>query len=128
MLEKEIENSLRLKMSESGWVHCKNWGSMANFGRPDLYACHPDHGQWWIEMKKPGGKLGAKQFAWMMKFAKVGCPILVWDNDDLDALVKVMRHGRHGLPQWEPWMTAKQKREAATGRTSLDDALEEWGS
>lgn len=128
MTEKEIETRLRNALEANGWTVAKNHGSLANFGRPDLYCSHVKHGQWWIEMKKPGGKLGAKQFAWMMKFTKAGCPILVWDNDDLDALLKVIQSGSHGLSQWQPWMTAKQKREARTGRTSLDDALEQWGS
>ena len=128
MIEKEIETSLRRALEADGWTTEKNHGSLANFGRPDLHVSHPDWGEWWIEMKKPGGKLGSKQFAWMLKWDGTGVRILVYDEPTPDTLYRLMRAESYGLEQWQPWMTAKQKREARTGRTSLDDALDYWGS
>ena len=129
--EKQIEDSFRRKLISEGWTVEKNHGSLANFGRPDLHLAHANHGEWWIEMKKPGGKLGSKQFAWMMKWQGT-IRILVWDTDDVEAFHKQIRPRRggknYGITQWQPWMTAKQKREAKTGRTSLDDALEEFSA
>jgi hypothetical protein len=125
--EKNIEDSLRAKLAQKGWVVEKNHGSLANFGRPDLHIAHAKYGEIWVEMKKPGGKLGAKQFAWMMKWQGV-IRILVWENDDVTKFHRQILKGKSGIIQWQPWMTVRQRREARTGRTSLDDALEEFSA
>lgn len=129
MLEKDIEAQARKNLERNGWVVEKNHQTMMNFGRPDLHAAHPTLGEWWIEMKKPGGKLGQKQWKWMLRWHKV-CNIIVCDDVNPEAIIREWDQScdrRAGpLNQWQPWMTGEQKREARTGRTSLDDAMDDW--
>ena len=127
MTEKQIENDFRKALRQSGWIEEKNHGSIAQFGRPDLHVGHQQHGECWIEMKRPGGKLGSKQFTWMLKWHQVA-RVLVMDSADVALLERLLKQGSHGPPQWSPWMTAKQKRELRTGRSSLSGALEAWSA
>ena len=70
----------------------------------------------------------------MLKWHRVSNIIVCDDPDQVEGLLMKWM----GLPelmgckpgpedQWQPWMTDAQKREVQTGRTSLDDALDDWG-
>lgn len=49
------------KLKEWGYHVEKTHGSMFQQGWPDLYCIHPAFGQFWIELKIPGGRLRTSQ-------------------------------------------------------------------
>lgn len=76
--------ALRRSMHALGWktfrIGASKYGAT---GLPDLYCVHPKHGQRWIEMKSPTGKLTKRQQSVCVEFsnAKVGVWVLVNEND-----------------------------------------------
>lgn len=54
MLEKEIRRRLCVNLEATGWLVELTHGSRYQTGFPDLFCAHPDHGQRWIDTKRPG--------------------------------------------------------------------------
>lgn len=141
MKEKEIEDRIRAVLTAQGWTVEKNHQTTLNSGRPDLHVGHPTWGEAWVEVKRPGGKLGARQFDWMVKWLPVSTIIVCQDESlVLGAIYEWHRtEGSGGFPssypyswggmrwrQWLPWCTKSQKARLG-GADPLADALAAFG-
>lgn len=82
--EKEslIQKRLIDNLKASGWLVVKIWGNQFNAGLPDLFMTHPEHGQRWVEVKKPTGRLTKAQRSRFPKLVAAGLPIWVATSDD----------------------------------------------
>ena len=104
-LEKSIEKKIRRKLEADGWGTWKTHGSRFQAGFPDLYCLHLEHGQRWIEVKRPGhrGKLTSAQVALFERWAEKGMGIWILTDKSLTGLLD-------GPPNWRDFLTAKQSR------------------
>ena len=59
------------------WVVKQTEGTILSHGWPDLYVAHVRHGQRWIEMKVPGGKLRETQIRFITDFELAGVGVWV---------------------------------------------------
>ena len=80
--EKKCQDKLVSFLSLKGWHIEKLHGGMYQQGFPDLYALHPVHGDRWIEMKAPGGKLRKTQIAKFGKWYKYGKQVYVLEGPE----------------------------------------------
>lgn len=78
--EKKISDALREYMHTRGWWTEKMPGSKFKSGIPDIYACHLEFGQKWIETKVPLGKLRPTQIYRFTKWSEHGVGIWVIMN------------------------------------------------
>lgn len=51
--EKQIENAVRLFLSDRGWLVEKTHSTAYSSGWPDLYLFHREHGHRWVDIKVP---------------------------------------------------------------------------
>ncbi len=51
--ERDIQEALKVELTQHGWYVYETFGSIYQSGWPDLYACHYDFGARWIEVKNP---------------------------------------------------------------------------
>lgn len=85
-------------MTRNGWLVEKSHGSRFQAGWPDLLAMHVEHGQRWIEVKRPkAGRLTRAQRKNFARWTAHGARI--WILDDEKGLESVLS----GEPNWETW-------------------------
>lgn len=77
--EEKIQNKIRAKMEEEGWLTEKMHGNKFQSGIPDLYCYHPEHGHKWVEVKTAKGYLTSAQGA---KFKN-------WEKYDLGVYILI---------------------------------------
>ena len=91
MRESEIERYFDWAMQVQ--LHGKTWKftSPSNRGVADRIACLPDGSTWFVELKKPGGRLSALQklFADDMSRLHQNYAVL-WNKEQIDAFVKAL--------------------------------------
>ena len=68
-------------MRARGWWCKKIHGGKFQSGLPDLYCCHPQYGQRWIEMKAPGGKLRSSQVQNFGEMKRHGVDVFVLESE-----------------------------------------------
>jgi hypothetical protein len=51
--EAPIKDAIKLYMEKLGWYVIVTHGNAFQSGLPDLYCCHLQHGQRWVEVKNP---------------------------------------------------------------------------
>lgn len=51
--EAEIQAALIQELEKRGWIVKSTHGNLYQSGFPDLFATHKQHGQRWIEVKRP---------------------------------------------------------------------------
>ena len=87
MKESEIERYFVWAVQKAGG---KTWKftSPANRGVADRIACFPDGKTWFVELKRPGGRLSALQaiFADDMAALKQNYALL-WSKEEVDAFI-----------------------------------------
>lgn len=85
MTEKEIESYFVKRVKALGGKAYK-FRSVTQRGVADRIACMPNGEAWFVELKKPGGKLSALQqiFAEEMEHTKQHYTCL-WSKEDVDA-------------------------------------------
>lgn len=77
-LEKDHYRDLKKFMEARGWLVEKVTASAYLIGWPDVFACHREFGQRWIEMKRPNvGRLNDDQRRVFMKWHNAGVRIWV---------------------------------------------------
>lgn len=54
-LESVIQDEITEFLETRGWHVMSTHGNIHQEGFPDLYCTHPDHGQRWVEVKRPTG-------------------------------------------------------------------------
>lgn len=76
-------------MVSKGWVCDKIGGGKYTVGWPDYWCWHPVHGERWVEMKAPGGKLRPSQIKRFSRWAKKGILVFICTDDtDYEKLFK----------------------------------------
>lgn len=85
MTEKEIETYFVKRVRELGGFAYK-FRSVAQRGVADRIACLPNGETWFVELKKPGGRLSALQevFAEQMEQTQQNYDVL-WSKESVDA-------------------------------------------
>lgn len=84
MLEKDVEAYLRKKVKAMGGRAYK-WVSPGNAGVPDRIVVLPNGKVWFIELKRPGGKLSALQLAQIRLLAKLGQNVcVIYTKEEVD--------------------------------------------
>ena len=53
--EREIQEALKLELTDKGWYCLETRSSIYQYGLPDLYCCHREFGSRWIEVKTTKG-------------------------------------------------------------------------
>lgn len=82
-LEKDHWAELKRLMESRDWLVMKVTGSMYMVGWPDVWACHKEFGQRWIETKRPvSGKLNDDQRRVFMKMHNHGAGIWILETKD----------------------------------------------
>lgn len=88
--ETTILRDIRTVLRAHGWYvvrHQQGLGSQK--GIPDLSACSPTGVHWWIEVKKPGGRLSADQERFRDEIlSRHGNWLLARSLDDIEPLLK----------------------------------------
>lgn len=79
MLEKDVENRLRIKIKELGGKAYK-WVSPGNAGVPDRIILLPGGRIYFVETKRPKGKARALQDRQIEKIRSLGFEVLVIDS------------------------------------------------
>lgn len=83
--EDQAVTDLRKRLSKPGGCHpgCPAWhiekthGSMYMKGWPDLFLANANHGTFWVEMKKIGGRLEDTQYKKFLVWARHGVKIFI---------------------------------------------------
>ena len=91
MTEKEIEQYFCKRVRELGGFAYK-FRSVAQRGVADRIACLPNGETWFVELKKPGGRLSALQevFAEQMAATQQNYDVL-WSKDSVDAWLEQIK-------------------------------------
>jgi hypothetical protein len=85
MTEKEIEAYFVKRVKALGGVAYK-FRSVTQRGVCDRIACMPDGSTWFVELKKPGGRLSPLQEVFAEQMAATGQHYAVlWSREDVDA-------------------------------------------
>lgn len=53
--ERDIQEAIKADLISEGWYVKDTYGSIFQYGFPDIYACHRTYGYRWIEVKNPNG-------------------------------------------------------------------------
>ena len=96
MREKVIENGIRRALEAEGWLTAKAHGNRFQKGWPDLYCHHPEHGERWIEVKTPSGKLTPDQRRVFPRWEAAG--VRIWVLDSTGEIHRIW-----GDPNWREW-------------------------
>ena len=97
MLEKDLEQRLGDRLKRTGCLYFK-FTSPQNRGVPDRIVICPDGTVWFVELKKPGGKLAALQSVQLTRLARYGQRTArVWNAADCDAFADMVRR-EHAKP------------------------------
>lgn len=84
MLEKVIENYLRMRIKELGGI-CYKFVSPGNSGVPDRICVMRDGKIIFVECKQPNGRLSVLQTKQIARLKALGCKVLViWSKEDVD--------------------------------------------
>ena len=84
MLEKDVEAYLRKKVKAMGGRAYK-WTSPGNAGVPDRIVVLPNGKVWFIELKRPGGRLSALQLAQINFLEKLGQNVcVIFTKEEVD--------------------------------------------
>lgn len=78
--ESQIQSRIRDRLHMAGWKTRKIHGNKFQSGLPDLYAYHKIHGQRWIEIKDPKGKLLDSQVKVITEFSKYGVGVWILES------------------------------------------------
>lgn len=90
--EAEIERELKRKVEDLGGL-CLKWVSPGNRGVPDRIVIH-DGNVYFVELKRPGGKLSPLQEHMRREIQKRLCNVHVIANgEDLDDFLWFMKNG-----------------------------------
>ncbi len=83
-LEKDIERRLvREVRKRGGW--CLKWVCPGWAGVPDRIVLLPGGDIVFVELKRPGGRLGPLQRAWAKRLIRLGCVYWdIWSMDDVE--------------------------------------------
>jgi hypothetical protein len=85
MTEKEIEAYFVKRVKALGG-HAYKFRSVTQRGVCDRIACMPDGSTWFVELKKPGGRLSPLQEVFAEQMAATGQHYAVlWSREDVDA-------------------------------------------
>ena len=88
MTEKEIEAYFVKRVKALGGYAYK-FRSVTQRGVADRIACMPNGEAWFVELKKPGGRLSALQEIFAEEMRSVGAPyVCLWSKDDVDAFIQ----------------------------------------
>lgn len=76
MLEKDIEKYLTAQVKKMGGL-CLKFISPGNAGVPDRIILLPWGNIWFVEVKKPGGRIAPLQKWWQRKLQGLGFPAVI---------------------------------------------------
>lgn len=113
MLERDIERKLGEQLRGLGCLYYK-FVSPGQCGVPDRIVVCPDGSLWFVELKRPQGKLGALQSVQLARLTRYGQrTALIWDEEavlDFVHLVKA-RHCKRCAPSTAllVWKAGDQK-------------------
>lgn len=94
MLERDIERKLGEQLRGLGCLYYK-FVSPGQRGVPDRIVVCPDGTLWFVELKRPQGKLGALQSVQLSRLARYGQrTALIWDEEAARDFVRLVR-ARH---------------------------------
>ena len=95
MLEKDIERYLTREVKKMGGL-CLKFTSPGNAGVPDRLILLPDGRVWFVEVKKPGGRVRPLQKWWQNNLADMGFPSLIIDSmHSAQIFITLIREARH---------------------------------
>jgi hypothetical protein len=83
--EAKIQTALETFLVLRQWFVRPLHGDASNYGWPDLYCCHKQYGQRWIEVKLPemrGSKFTPAQLEWFPKLSGSGAGIWIMTAAD----------------------------------------------
>jgi hypothetical protein len=84
MTEKEIELHFVKSVKALGGFAYK-FRSVSQRGVADRIACMPNGEAWFVELKKPGGRLSALQEIFAEEMRSVGAPyVCLWSKEQVD--------------------------------------------
>ena len=92
--EKKIRNEVRKFLEYRGWFVILMHGNLFQLGIPDLFICHAEFGQRWVEVKLPemkGSRWTSSQSNYFPEFIKHGSHIWVLcdaSQEEYDLLFK----------------------------------------
>ena len=88
MTEAEIERYFVQAVKALGGYAYK-FRSVTQRGVADRIACMPNGEAWFVELKKPGGRLSALQEIFAEEMRSVGAPyVCLWSKEDVDEWCK----------------------------------------
>ena len=91
MTEKEIEKYFVQRVRAAGGVTYK-FRSVTQRGVADRVACMPNGRAWFVELKKPGGRLSPLQQIFAEEMAATQQSyICLWSKEDVDAWLNGLR-------------------------------------
>lgn len=118
-LEKPIERDLRAELHARGWWTTKIHGGRFQSGLPDLYCFHPEHGERWVEVKRPTkGRLTDKQLVRFPQMDAAGVGIWILTGHDEEQIGFLFCP-----PNWKKWLPERRAQKPA----ELEELLCEMG-
>lgn len=105
--EAQIQDKIIRMLRFKEWTVMSTHGNMYQHGFPDLYCCHPLHGQRWVEVKRPNPKdsrFTAAQTKYFPLLSAAGIGIWVLTGSTTEDYEKLFKK-----PNWKAYYTASKQ-------------------